>query len=70
MVVDHSDLVDGTILESLAGHRVMIDGMAGPFIKVVDAGGRAPLPNPGWLAIGPQALADHINEGRWIEVDR
>lgn len=58
------DLVDGTILTSIKGHRLMIDGMAGPYVKLSDAGSKPPLPEA-WLAIGIAALIDHIDSGRW-----
>lgn len=43
----------------------MIDGMAGPYIKVVDEGGETPLPDPGWMAITPSDLLAHVEAGRW-----
>lgn len=69
-MIERRDPVDGTILESADGlYRGMVDGMVGPFVKLVDDGGREPLPGgKGWLAIGRQALIDHINEGRWVVV--
>lgn len=64
--MDRWDLVDGTILTTTDGHRGMIDGMAGPYLKVVDADGSTPLPSPlGWMAIGPAELLDHIEQGNW-----
>ena len=65
MSVDRWDLVDGTMLTSGAGHKVMVDGMAGMYIRVTDQGGATPLPDPGWMAILPSDLADHVNSGRW-----
>lgn len=65
MSIDRWDLVDGTILTSTAGHRVMIDGMAGPYLKIVDADGALPLDAPGWMAIGPYAMVEHVEAGRW-----
>ena len=68
-MIDRWDLVDGTRLASVGGHRIMVDGMVGAHVRVVDDGGRVPLPHPGWMAIGAYALTQQVNDGHWSIVD-
>ncbi len=67
-MTDRWDLVDGTVLTSIEGHRLIINGMAGPFLKLDDAGSEPPLPDE-FACIGIAALIDHIDSGRWSIVD-